>query len=178
MFRVSQSCYRYESKTSAKNEQTAQWLIRLTDNHRARGFGLCYLYLRNVIRVGWNHKRVYRIYRELELNLLIKPRKRLVREKPASLTVPSRINEVWSMDFMHDMFDDGRAIRLFNVLDDVNREALTIEIDFSLPSERVSSASPESSARRPSTRGHSDNLRQVVPCSGQLGTFQLSLELW
>jgi putative transposase len=60
-----------------------------------------------------------------------------VRDKPQALTVPSRINEVWSMDFMHDMLDDGRAIRLFNVLDDFNREALAIEIDFSLPSERV-----------------------------------------
>ena len=39
------------------------------------GFGLCYLYLRNVKGFGWNHKRVYRIYRELELNMRIKPRK-------------------------------------------------------------------------------------------------------
>jgi len=73
----------------------------------------------------------------LELNLRIKPRKRLVRDKPQALTVPSRINEVWSMDFMHGTLDDGHAIRLFNVLDDFNREALAIEIDFSLPSERV-----------------------------------------
>jgi len=76
----------------------------------------------------------------LELNLRIKPRKSLVRDKPAALTVPRRINEVWTMDFMHDTLDDGRAIRLFNVLDDFNREALAIEIDFSLPSERVTRA--------------------------------------
>ena len=44
---------------------------------------------------------------------------------------------VWSMDFMHDQLDDGRSIRLLNVIDDFNREALVIEIDFSLPSERV-----------------------------------------
>ncbi len=44
------------------------------------------------------------------------------------------------MDFMHDTLDDRRAIRLFNGLDDFNREALVIEIDFSLPSERVSPA--------------------------------------
>jgi len=41
------------------------------------------------------------------------------------------------MDFMHDQLSDGRSIRLFNVIDDFNREALGIEIDFSLPSERV-----------------------------------------
>ena len=62
-FQVSQSCYRYEAKTSAENEEIANWLLKLTDNHRNWGFGLCFLYLRNVKRFGWNHKRVYRIYR-------------------------------------------------------------------------------------------------------------------
>jgi putative transposase len=85
----------------------------------------------------WNHKRIYRIYKELELNLRIKPRKRLVRDKPETLTVPLAMNQVWSMDFMHDQLEDGRSIRLFNVIDDFNREALGIEVDFSLPSERV-----------------------------------------
>lgn len=41
------------------------------------------------------------------------------------------------MDFMHDRLSDGRSIRLFNVIDDFNREGLGIEVDFSLPSERV-----------------------------------------
>ena len=62
-------------------------------------------YLRNVRCFAWNHKRVYRIYRELELNLRIKPRKRLVREKPQPLSVPEGINQVWSMDFMHDQLE-------------------------------------------------------------------------
>ena len=43
----------------------------------------------------WNHKRVYRIYKELELNLRIKSRKRLLRGKPEALTVPQSINKVW-----------------------------------------------------------------------------------
>jgi len=86
---------------------------------------------------GWNHKRVYRIYRELELNLRIKPKKRLVRERPEALAVPDTINECWSMDFMHDQLGDGRGYRLFNVIDDFNREGLAMEIDFSLPSSRV-----------------------------------------
>jgi hypothetical protein len=45
---------------------------------------------------------VYRIYRELELNLRIKPKKRLVREPPEPLAVPEQINTTWPMDFMHD----------------------------------------------------------------------------
>lgn len=137
VFRVSESCYRYEAKNNAENELIANWLIRLTDNNRSWGFGLCYLYLRNVKSFKWNHKRIYRIYKALELGLRIKPRKRLVRDKPDALVVPLSINQVWSIDFMHDQLSDGRSIRLFNVIDDFNREALGIEVDFSLPSERV-----------------------------------------
>ncbi len=136
-FRISETCYRYCAKRRAEDEEIANWLVRLTDNNRSWGFGLCYLYLRNVKRFGWNHKRVYRIYREQELNLRIKPKKRMVREKPATLTVPASFNQVWSMDFMHDQLSDGRSIRLLNVIDDFNREALGMEVDFSLPSERV-----------------------------------------
>jgi len=137
MFAVSQTCYRYEAKGNAENERIADWLVRLTDNQRNWGFGLCFLYLRNVRGHRWNHKRVYRIYRELELNLRIKPKRRLQREKPEPLLVPEQLNQVWSMDFMHDQLGDGRNFRLFNVIDDFNREALCIEVDFSLPSERI-----------------------------------------
>ncbi len=137
VFTVSETCYRYAAKHSAENERIADWLVRLTHNQRNWGFGLCYLYLRNVKGFRWNHKRVYRIYKELELNLRIKPKKRLQREKPEPLVVPSAVNQVWSMDFMHDQLGDGRNFRLFNVIDDFNREALGIEVDFSLPSARI-----------------------------------------
>jgi putative transposase len=101
-FGISETCYRYEAKLSDENAEIADWLLRLTAWQRNGGFGLCFLYLRNVKGFGWNHKRVYRIYRELALNMRIKPKKRLVREKPEALTVPQAINETWSMDFMHD----------------------------------------------------------------------------
>ncbi|MGJ5621538.1 IS3 family transposase [Sulfitobacter sp. MF3-043] len=136
-FEISETCYRYSPILSDENEEIADWLGRLTANKRNWGFGLCFLYLRNVQGYGWNRKRVYRIYCELEQNLRIKPKKRLKRDKPEPLVVPDRPNETWSMDFMADQLADGRSIRTLNVLDDFNREGLCIEVDFSLPAERV-----------------------------------------
>lgn len=136
-FDVSETCYRYRATRPDEDAVIADWLVRLTTAYRDWGFGLCFLYLRNVKGFGWNHKRVYRIYRALELNLRIKPRKRLVRAMPEPLSVPTTINEVWSIDFMHDALSNGRSFRLFNVLDDFNRQGLGIEADFSLPAERV-----------------------------------------
>src|SRR5437899_11847949 len=89
-FGISETCYRYCARLSSEDEEVADWLIRLTNNHRNWGFSLCFLYLRNVKQFRWNHKRVYRIYRALELNLRIKPRQRLVREKPLALAVPTQ----------------------------------------------------------------------------------------
>jgi putative transposase len=63
-FGISESCYRYERKLDAENAEVANWLLRLTDNHRSWGFGRCYLYLRNVKGFKWNHKRVIRTLKE------------------------------------------------------------------------------------------------------------------
>lgn len=133
---------------SSENAKIAGHLIWLTHNQRNWGFGLCFLYLRNVKDCRWNHKRVYRIYRELELNLWIKPRKYIVQGKPEPLTVPETINHCWPMDLMHDQLADDRSFRLFNLIDDFNREALTMDIDLSLPAERVLRA-PDQSDKRP-----------------------------
>lgn len=137
IFNISKSCYKYESKLRPENAAIADWLVRITENQRNWGFGLCFLYLRNIKGFTWNHKRVYRIYKELELNMRIKPAKRIVREVPDALAVPQTINECWSMDFMHDSLQNGKTYRLFNIIDDCNREGLGIEIDFSLPAQRV-----------------------------------------
>lgn len=136
-FCVSETCYRYRPKLNQENARIADLLVGLTQVRRTWGFGLCFLYLRNVKGHGWNHKRVYRIYRELELNMRIKPKKRLKRERPEALAVPDAPNTVWSMDFMADRLEDMRGFRLLNVVDDFNREGLGIEVDFSLPAIRV-----------------------------------------
>jgi putative transposase len=123
-FGISEGCYRHEGKMSDENAVTADWLVRLTQAFKTRGFGLCFLHLRNVKGFAWNHLR-------------IKPRKRLVREKPEPLAIPVRANETWSMDFTSDQMEDGRSFRTLNVLDDFNREGLGIKVDFFLSAVRV-----------------------------------------
>ncbi len=134
---ISETCYRYQAEFSEENARIVDWQLRLTYADRRWGFGLCFLYLRNVKCMSCNHNRVYRIYRERELELRIRPRWRLKRDKPDALDGPLQINTVWSTDFMHDRLADGRAFRTFNVLDDYNRECLGIEVDLSLLSARI-----------------------------------------
>jgi hypothetical protein len=58
-FGVSETCYRYGPKQRAENEEIADLLTGLTDARKTRGFGQCFLHLRNVKGHPWNHKRVY-----------------------------------------------------------------------------------------------------------------------
>jgi len=85
----------------------------------------------------WNAKRIRRVYLALKLNLRRRGRRRLPDRVKKPLVVPSRPNECWSADFMSDALYNGRRFRTFNVIDDFNREALHIEVDFSLPGGRV-----------------------------------------
>ncbi len=136
-FGISETCYRYQAKLSAENAEIADWLLLLTNKESDWGFEMCFECLRNVEGFHWNHKRVYRIYCELSLNLRIRPRRRLNRHKPEPLKQPLHQNQVWSMDFMQDQLSDGRNYRLFNIIDDYRREGLAIEAGFSLPAIRV-----------------------------------------
>jgi putative transposase len=140
LFSISLSGWHYTSKTAVTNEVVSQALLQLASEHRTWGFGLMFLHLRNVQGKPWNHKRVYRIYCQLKLNLRIKPHQRIVREKPQALQTPVKPNAVWSMDFMHDQLGDARSYRSLNVLDDFNRELLCAEIGISLPTSRVTQA--------------------------------------
>lgn len=47
------------------------------------------------------------------------------------------LNQNWSIDFMPDTQVCGRRFRTFNVVDDFNREALSIEIELNQPALRV-----------------------------------------
>ena len=60
-FGLSEKCYRYQAKLSSENQQIADLLIRLTPNHRNWGFGLCYLYVRNVKGLALVYRQIDRL---------------------------------------------------------------------------------------------------------------------
>ena len=98
---------------------------------------MLYIILR---REGWraNHKRVERLYREEGLSLKCRRRR---RKRLSHLRVPRErpvaANQTWAVDFIHDSLISGRRFRAFAVLDQWSRESLAIEVDVSLPGERV-----------------------------------------
>jgi putative transposase len=83
-----------------------------------------------------NKKLVQRVYREEGLAVRRRTRKRVAvprTPRPA----PAAPNERWSMDFVSDSLGDGRKFRVLTIVDDFTRESPAIEVDTSLPGERV-----------------------------------------
>jgi putative transposase len=135
MLKLSRSAYRYQAK-KADDEEVAQALLELAARKPRWGIRKMADYLKNQ-GYAWNHKRIRRVYCELGLNLRVKPKKRLPSRTPQPLVQPEKANQSWSLDFMSDSLASGRAFRTLNILDDFNREALWIEVNTSLPAERV-----------------------------------------
>jgi putative transposase len=134
-FKLSRSTFSY--KPVAKDDSIVQDELRLmVEKHTAIGFWQSYHRLRRN-GFAWNHKKVYRVYTTLKLNIRRRYRKRLPARVKQSLFQPKAINQVWSVDFMSDSLWDGRRFRPLNIMDDFNRELLAMETDLSLPTSRL-----------------------------------------
>lgn len=136
LFRISTSVFYYKAKRKDDDVQISEELLKLAESHRTWGFWMMYNRLRNLDYL-WNHKRVYRIYTLMRLNLRCKRKKRIPARTKEPLLRPIHPNVTWSIDFMHDTLQDGRKIRSLNVIDDFNREALMVTVNNSLPAQRV-----------------------------------------
>ncbi len=104
--------------------------------HGRWGFWKCFHWMRQR-GAPWNHKRVWRIYCEMGLNLPRRAKRRLPARVKQPLEVPPVPDKMWSMDFMHDALHYGKCFRTLNIIDEGVREALAIEVDSSLLAERV-----------------------------------------
>ena len=133
---LSRTVLAYEPRKKADDPLIQQELLALAEENRTHGFWKLYTRLRKK-GFCWNNKRVYRVYRELKLNLRKRPKKRLPSREKLALVQPSQTNICWSLDYMSDALMNSRRFRTANVIDDFNREALGIKVGFSLPAQRV-----------------------------------------
>ena len=128
--------YQVAEHWSVRDAEVIGALARLVEGRPNRGFSKCRKILRREGQ-GWNHKRIYRVYKQMKLNLRRAAKKRLPTRMRVPLYVPRLPDTVWSADFMSDALFNGRRFRTFNVVDDFNREVLHIEIDTSITSLRL-----------------------------------------
>ena len=91
-------------------------------------------------RDGWqvNHKRTYKLYRELGLQLRNKtPRRRVKAKLREDRQSAVRPNDVWAMDFIHDQLATGRKIRVLTVVDTFSRFSPALDARLSYRGEDV-----------------------------------------
>jgi putative transposase len=132
---LSRTAYYYQAKLP-KDDELIDVLLALIEKHPRWGFPKCRKRLK-ALGYPWNHKRIYRVYKLLRLNLRRKSKRRLPIRNPLPLRVPDTANYCWSMDFMSDTLQHGHRFRTLNVLDDFNREVLGIDINSGIQAPRV-----------------------------------------
>ena len=125
------------SRYAEANQRLRVRLRELAEDRRRWGYRRLHVLLQ---REGWkvNSKRVYRIY--VEEKLIVRRRRRRRRicaQARVLLAAPTRPNQTWTMDFLHDALANGRKLRTLSIEDAFTREMLVIEVDTSLPALRV-----------------------------------------
>lgn len=128
--------YKRPILASERDAEVIDELNAIVAKHGRWGFWKCYTRLR-LDGHSWNKKRVHRVYCDMGLNLPRRTKKRLPDRPRQPLDLATEPNRCWALDFMHDALYCGRRFRTLNVIDEANRECLTIEIGTSIPSARL-----------------------------------------
>lgn len=116
---LSRTAYRYQPKKQSDGLLRAR-LKQLAAQYPRYGYLMMHELLKGEGLV-MNKKKTYRIYKEENLQVRTKKRKKLHRLRQVMLA-PCRVNERWSMDFVYDQLANGRRFRVLNIIDDFNRE--------------------------------------------------------
>lgn len=111
-----------------EDEVVANLLHQITKRFLCWGFWMVFHYLRRQNH-PWNHKRVYRIWKEQGLNLNLRPQRPKIKRKYLGLLPPEQINKGWAMDFLSDWVigPGGEKVRVINIMDECSRKALWTE---------------------------------------------------
>jgi putative transposase len=134
--RISRTAVAYESKRTGEDKELIERIKELAYRHRRYGYRRIALLLEQEGK-RVNHKRVYRLWKLEGLNLKRRiKRKKLARPK-SEMQRAEYPNQVWTYDFMDDMTEKGRQIRILNVVDEYSRECLATKVGRSITSEDV-----------------------------------------
>lgn len=127
---------RCKSIKGANEEDLRKKIQKIAHERRRFGYRRIHLLLkRDGVRI--NHKKVFRLYRELDLKVRRRgARKRVLGARLEQIKIAAP-NQRWSLDFVQDTLQCGRKIRMLTVIDDYTRECLDIAVDRSLSGERV-----------------------------------------
>ena len=135
---MSRSGYRYQWIAREEDEELKVRLRAIAGGAPAAGYRTAWALLRRE-GLGVNHKKVQRLWKEAGLT---QPRKRKRRRRTGE-GVPvkaTRMNHVWTYDFVHDRTVGGGALQMLTVEDEYTREGLTGEVGRSMPSGQVKAA--------------------------------------
>jgi len=132
---ISRKAVRYVNRRPERDAALIARLKALGEQYPRYGYLLLHAMLRAEGLVK-NRKRTYRVYTQMGLQVRTKRRKKLIRSRTA-LSVPSRVNERWSIDFIHDQLADGRRIRVLNIVDDYSRVCIGQLVDLSISGARM-----------------------------------------
>ena len=116
---------------SAQTEALKTKIVEIA--HVRRRFG--YRRVHDLLRPefpGVNHKRVYRLY--CAANLAVRKRKKVKRPtaERTPLNIATKVNEVWSMDFVSDSLANGRRLKCLTVADDFSHECVDLAVDYGI----------------------------------------------
>jgi len=132
---LSCASWHYKPKPYTK-DLISKRLRELADERKRWGYRrLHYLLQREGFQI--NHKRTERLYREENLMLRVKRRRKMAADTRVAPPKPERRNQCWAMDFMSDNLYNGRRFRVLNVLDSYSKDYLGFEVDTSINGNRV-----------------------------------------
>ena len=133
---LSRTVLHYVPKVKLENEQLQTRMTELAAERRRFGYRRIHALLR---REGAevNHKRIFRLYQAAGLAVRRRRKRCGVAVEREQLALPSRPNEVWSMDFISDALADGRRIKVLTILDDFTKESVDLVVEHGISGQYV-----------------------------------------